>query len=219
MAGCTCSTARRSAAPITRRRCRKSVAVLERPAAIATGRWRRGGRRRHALGRSPPSSGPVHADTKFAMTNGAVTAGAIAAFTLVDSERAPTLQPQWTSRDIAAPVTPAVVNGVVFAIASGRSGASARRARSVPRRRCCTRWTRRRARSCGRAARRSRRPCAASGRRPATARSTWRHVRWHGVRVWHAAGGSAEPSSAAAEQVELRESNSFTINELDRGPR
>ena len=46
------------------------------------------------------SGGPVHADTKFAMANGAVTNGAVAAFTLVEQNGAPTLQPQWVSRDL-----------------------------------------------------------------------------------------------------------------------
>jgi putative pyrroloquinoline-quinone binding quinoprotein len=64
-------------------------------------------------------TGGVHADTKFPMANGAAAKGTIAAFTVVDQNGAPTLQPQWSSRDLAAPVTPAVVNGVVFAVASG----------------------------------------------------------------------------------------------------
>ena len=49
------------------------------------------------------SGGPVHADTKFGMTNGAVTDGAVAAFTLVEQNGAPTLQPQWVSRDLDVP--------------------------------------------------------------------------------------------------------------------
>lgn len=65
------------------------------------------------------SSGPVHADTKFGMANGAVTNGAVAAFSLVEQNGVPTLQPQWVSRDLTSPVTPAVVNGVVFAVSSG----------------------------------------------------------------------------------------------------
>ena len=65
------------------------------------------------------TSGPVSADTKAPMANGAITAGTLVAFTVVDQNDAPTLQPQWTSRDLNAPVTPAVVNGVVFALASG----------------------------------------------------------------------------------------------------
>jgi len=67
------------------------------------------------------SSGPVHGDTKVPMANGAVTAGTLVAFTVVDQNDAPTLQPQWTSRDLASPVTPVIVNGVVFALASGEA--------------------------------------------------------------------------------------------------
>src|SRR5262249_27185405 len=67
--------------------------------------------------------GPAQADTKFAMANGTATKGAIAAFTLVDQNEVPTLQPQWISRDLTAPVTPVAVNGVVFALASGEGAA------------------------------------------------------------------------------------------------
>jgi hypothetical protein len=65
--------------------------------------------------------GPAPADAKFAMANGAVSKGAIAAFTLVDQNDVPMLQRQWISRDLAAPVTPVAVNGVVFALASGEA--------------------------------------------------------------------------------------------------
>jgi hypothetical protein len=65
------------------------------------------------------SAGPVHADTKFGMANGAVTGGAVAAFTLVEQNGTPTLQPQWVSRDLTSPTTPLAVNGVVFALSSG----------------------------------------------------------------------------------------------------
>jgi hypothetical protein len=65
------------------------------------------------------TAGPVHVDTKFGMANGAVTSGAVAAFTLVEQNGAPTLQPQWVSRDLTSPTTPVVVNGVVFALSSG----------------------------------------------------------------------------------------------------
>jgi PQQ-like domain len=82
------------------------------------------------------SAGAVRPDTKFAMNNGAVSKGAIVAFTVVDENGAPSLSPQWVSRDLVAPVTPAVVNGVVFALASGESmdkGSAAQRAKkSVP---------------------------------------------------------------------------------------
>jgi outer membrane protein assembly factor BamB len=81
------------------------------------------------------SSGAVHADTKVTMANGVVTKGALVAFTVVDHNGAPALQAQWVSRDLASPVTPAVVNGVVFALASGEvaGGTAAQRAqRSAP---------------------------------------------------------------------------------------
>ena len=62
--------------------------------------------------------------TAFAQTNGAVTNGAVAAYKIVDQSGAPSLQPAWISRDMLSPAPPTVVNGVVFAIASGehRSG-------------------------------------------------------------------------------------------------
>ena len=66
-------------------------------------------------------SGTVHADTKFPLSNGAVAKGGLVAFTVVDQNDVPTLQPQWVSRDLASPVTPAFVNGVVFALASGEA--------------------------------------------------------------------------------------------------
>jgi hypothetical protein len=78
------------------------------------------------------SGGPARADTKFAMNNGAVSKGALIAFTVVDENGVPSLAPQWASRDLVSPVTPAVVNGVVFALASGESmdkGTAAQRAK------------------------------------------------------------------------------------------
>ena len=75
--------------------------------------------------------GPLHSDTKAAMANGAVTSGTLVAFTVVDQNAAPTLQPQWTSRDLASPVTPAVVNGVVFALASGEAKGRGRSSNAV----------------------------------------------------------------------------------------
>jgi hypothetical protein len=72
------------------------------------------------------------ADSKFPMSNGTISRGAVVAFTVVDQNDVPTLQPQWVSRDLTSPVTPAVVNGVVFALASGASGAAARASRATP---------------------------------------------------------------------------------------
>jgi outer membrane protein assembly factor BamB len=44
----------------------------------------------------------------------------IAAFRIVDAAGNPTLEPGWTSRDLAAPTAPIVVNDVVFVASSGR---------------------------------------------------------------------------------------------------
>ncbi len=52
-------------------------------------------------------------------TNGSVTNGAIVAFKVVDQGGKPTLQPGWVSRDIASPLPPIVINGVVFAAGVG----------------------------------------------------------------------------------------------------
>ena len=50
---------------------------------------------------------------------------AIAAFRVVDKGGAPALERAWTSRKMASPRTPIVVNGVVFALAGGNSGTNA----------------------------------------------------------------------------------------------
>jgi outer membrane protein assembly factor BamB len=75
--------------------------------------------------------GSLHADTKAAMANGTVTGGTLVAFTVVDQNDAPTLQAQWTSRDLASPVTPVAVNGVVFALASGEAKGRGRASNAV----------------------------------------------------------------------------------------
>jgi outer membrane protein assembly factor BamB len=62
--------------------------------------------------------GAVRADAKFA-ANGAVTGGTIVAFKLVDEGGGLGLQPAWASRDLTAPATPMIVNGVVFALSTG----------------------------------------------------------------------------------------------------
>jgi hypothetical protein len=68
-----------------------------------------------------PLSGAPAADAKFATTNGSVTSGAIATFKVTGpGTAAPTLlEPGWLSRDLTSPVTPLVMNGVVFAVAGG----------------------------------------------------------------------------------------------------
>lgn len=49
----------------------------------------------------------------------APTPGAIVAWKVVEQNGAPTLQSGWVSRDMVAPLTPIVVNGVVFAASTG----------------------------------------------------------------------------------------------------
>jgi hypothetical protein len=70
-------------------------------------------------------TGALNSATHFPVANGSATAGAIAAFKLVEQNGKPTLQPGWVSRDIAAPQPPIVVNGIVFAVASGAQGGNA----------------------------------------------------------------------------------------------
>jgi outer membrane protein assembly factor BamB len=81
------------------------------------------------------TTGPLQGETKFAMSNGTVTTGAVVAFTVVDANGIATLQPQWVSQDIKGPLTPAVINGVVFAVSGGESAqgtAASRAPRSTP---------------------------------------------------------------------------------------
>jgi len=51
------------------------------------------------------------------------TASAVSAWKLVDQNGAPALQKGWTSRDIASPVAPMIINGVVFAASAGQRNA------------------------------------------------------------------------------------------------
>ena len=76
------------------------------------------------------TGGPLAGTAKFAQSNGAVTGGAVVAFRLTGDGAAPALEPAWSSRDIARPGAPIVVNGVVFA-ASGAAMGPGGRGRSV----------------------------------------------------------------------------------------
>ncbi|HKQ74077.1 MAG TPA: hypothetical protein VJ810_10290 [Blastocatellia bacterium] len=73
-----------------------------------------------------PTVGSLAADAGFTETNGAVTKGAVVAWKIVEQNGAPTLQTGWASRDMISPLTPTIINGVVFATSSGefRSGDS-----------------------------------------------------------------------------------------------
>jgi outer membrane protein assembly factor BamB len=48
------------------------------------------------------------------------TAGAVSAWKLVDQNGSPSLQKGWTGPDIASPIAPMVINGVVFAASAGQ---------------------------------------------------------------------------------------------------
>jgi outer membrane protein assembly factor BamB len=66
-----------------------------------------------------PTAGPLSADVKFPASDGAVTNGAVVAFKVVAQNGKPTLQPAWVSRDMVSPSPPIIVNGIVFALATG----------------------------------------------------------------------------------------------------
>lgn len=52
-------------------------------------------------------------------TNGAITTGAVTAVKLSDKEGSFSLEPGWVSHNLSGPGTPLIVNGVVFALATG----------------------------------------------------------------------------------------------------
>jgi outer membrane protein assembly factor BamB len=59
-------------------------------------------------------------------TNGAIRNGALISLRVRDANGTFSLQPEWTSNDLTSPATPIIVNGVVFALSSGRSAAAGR---------------------------------------------------------------------------------------------
>ncbi len=62
-------------------------------------------------------TGPL--PTGFTAAGETVTKGAILAWKLVEANGKATLQPAWASRNLVSPLTPTIINGVVFATASG----------------------------------------------------------------------------------------------------
>jgi outer membrane protein assembly factor BamB len=64
-----------------------------------------------------PNAGALPAG--FTAANGAVTKGAVIAWKVVEQDGALTLQPGWASRNLVSPLTPTIINGVVFATSSG----------------------------------------------------------------------------------------------------
>jgi outer membrane protein assembly factor BamB len=65
-----------------------------------------------------PVSGALSAG--LPATNDATRAGAVLALKLVDSNGSLSLEPGWVSQDLVAPATPIIVNGVAFALSTGR---------------------------------------------------------------------------------------------------
>ena len=70
----------------------------------------------------PVSGRPVGART----TSGAIRNGAVVALRLRDVNGTFSLEPEWTSNDLTSPATPIIVNGVVFALSTGRVAAAGR---------------------------------------------------------------------------------------------
>ena len=66
-----------------------------------------------------PAAGAVAVKAGFSNTNGEVRNGAIVAWKVVDQNGAPAFEPGWVSRDLISPLTPIIVNGVIFAVSSG----------------------------------------------------------------------------------------------------
>ena len=72
-----------------------------------------------------PVAGRVSAG--LPLPNGPVSAGAIVALKLTGAGGTLSVEPAWVSHDLTAPGTPIIVNGVVFALATGVSAAASAR--------------------------------------------------------------------------------------------
>ena len=64
--------------------------------------------------------------TGVRMTNGAIRNGAIVALRVSEGNGTFSLEPEWTSNDLMSAATPIIVNGVVFALSSGRPAGAGR---------------------------------------------------------------------------------------------
>jgi hypothetical protein len=71
-----------------------------------------------------PIAGPLPAGLGAA-ANGAVTSGAVLGVRIAHQEGRFSVQPSWTSQNIAAPLTPIVVNGVAFVASAPSDGPAA----------------------------------------------------------------------------------------------
>lgn len=86
-----------------------------------------------------PAAGSAATNVGFTASNGNVTNGTIAAWKVVNENGNPALKPGWVSRDLTTPLTPIIVNGVIFAVSSGefrtndaKATAAQRAQKSVP---------------------------------------------------------------------------------------
>jgi PQQ-like domain len=86
------------------------------------------------------AAGAPAAGVKFA-SNGVAPNGRVVAFKVIDQDGKLSLEPAWASRDLASPLAPIVVNGMVMAVSSGEyrpasasaaTSASERARRSTP---------------------------------------------------------------------------------------
>jgi hypothetical protein len=59
-------------------------------------------------------------------TNGAIRNGAVVALRVRDVNGTFSLEPEWTSNDLTSPEAPIIVNGVVFALSTGRAATTGR---------------------------------------------------------------------------------------------
>jgi hypothetical protein len=65
------------------------------------------------------TDGQQAAAAGFKSESGAIAKGAVVAWKIVDQNGALSLQPGWASRDLTSPLTPTIINGVVFVTSSG----------------------------------------------------------------------------------------------------
>lgn len=70
---------------------------------------------------TPMWGAPGKTSPTFPITNGDAPDGSIMAFTVVDQDGKPILQPQWISRDLNLASPPVVANGVVYALQTAES--------------------------------------------------------------------------------------------------
>ncbi len=69
---------------------------------------------------------PVSGRPVARATSGAIRNGAVVAVRVREGNGTYSLEPEWTSSDLTSPATPIIVNGVVFALSTGRAAAAGR---------------------------------------------------------------------------------------------